>query len=313
MTTAFPLRAQGQAEDLLETARLYKRELLARMGSAAGSLLGLGFGAKSADGAVTAGPAIRVYVRSKRPLFELSEAEAIPSWVNGMPTDVIALGDLAAQVRPTLCGVSIGHPAVTAGTLGCLLRRYKPGDEPTYILSNNHVLANCNDAALEDPILEPALMDGGDPEKPIGKLADFEPLRFDGSANLFDAAIARVLVPGEVDPRILEIGAVAFPVMPPALYQAVRKRGRTTLHTLGAILDISADVRVRYDTRFAFFEDQIAISGVGGTFSDGGDSGALIVDAVTRRPVALLFGGGIDVTFASPIQPVLDRFGVEIL
>lgn len=313
MTTAFPLRARGQTENPLETAHLYKRELLARMGPAAGSLLGVGFGAKSAGGTILAGPAIRVYVRSKRPLLDLSEAEMIPSWVNGMPTDVIGVGELAAQVRPTLCGVSIGHPAVTAGTLGCLVRRCKPGDEPTYILSNNHVLASCNDAVLEDPILEPALMDGGDPERPIGKLADFEPLRFNGTANLFDAAIARVLVPEDVDPRILEIGAVASPVMPPALYQSVRKRGRTTLHTLGAILDISADVRVRYGTRFAFFEDQIAISGVGGSFSDSGDSGALIVDAVTRQPVALLFSGGIDVTFASPIQPVLDRFGVEIL
>jgi len=65
--------------------------------------------------------------------------------------------------------------------------------------------------------------------------------------------------------------------------------------------------------RIFIFEDQIAISGVGGAFSDSGDSGALIVDAVTRRPVALLFSGGIDITFASPIQPVLDRFGVEIL
>lgn len=313
MTTAFPLRAQGQAEDLLETAHLYKRELLAQMGPAASSLLGVGFGAKSADGAVTAGPAIRVYVRAKQPLIGLSEAETVPSWINGMPTDVIAVGDLAAQVRPTLCGVSIGHPAVTAGTLGCLLRRCVPGDESTYILSNNHVLASSNDAALGDPILEPALMDGGDPERPIGKLTDFEPLRFDGTGNLFDAAVARVLVPGDVDPRILEIGAVASPVMQPALYQSVRKRGRTTLHTLGAILDISADIRVRYDTRFAFFEDQIAISGIGGAFSDSGDSGALVVDAVSRRPVALLFSGGIDITFASPIQPVLDRFGMEIL
>jgi hypothetical protein len=93
----------------------------------------------------------------------------------------------------------------------------------------------------------------------------------------------------------------------------VRKHGRTTLHTLGAILDISADVRVRYGARFAFFEDQLAISGVAGVFSDVGDSGALILDAGTRRAVALLFAGGGGTTFASPIQPVLDRFGVEIL
>jgi hypothetical protein len=52
---------------------------------------------------------------------------------------------------------------------------------------------------------------------------------------------------------------------------------------------------------------------VNGAFSDGGDSGSLVVDAVTRRAVALLFAGGSGSTFASPIEPVLARFGVEIV
>jgi hypothetical protein len=37
------------------------------------------------------------------------------------------------------------------------------------------------------------------------------------------------------------------------------------------------------------------------------------VDAVQRRPVALLFAGGVGLTFGNPIGPVLARFGVEIL
>jgi hypothetical protein len=314
MTTAFPLRSRGSTEDLVEIGRPFKAELHARLGPAAGSLVGLGFGAKSVGRTIADGQlAVRVYVRAKRARRELSAAETIPDSVNGMQTDVIAVGDVAARARPTLCGVSIGHPAVTAGTMGCLVRRRGSGAAAIYILFNNHVMANCNEGAAGDAILEPALMDGGDPNDPIAELTDFEPLLFGGPVNLFDAAIARVLDPAEVDPRILAIGAVGFPVVAPVLYQSVRKRGRTTLHTLGAILDVSADVRVRYDTRVAFFEDQIAISGTGGAFSDTGDSGSLVVDAVTRRPVALLFSGGIDVTFASPIQPVLDCFGMEIL
>ena len=59
---------------------------------------------------------------------------------------------------------------------------------------------------------------------------------------------------------------------------------------------------------------QLAVSGVGGQFSSGGDSGSLVVDAVTRHPVGLLFaGGGLGTTFVNPIGPVLDRFGVEIV
>lgn len=68
-----------------------------------------------------------------------------------------------------------------------------------------------------------------------------------------------------------------------------------------------------YGTKRAWFEDQIAVAGVGGPFSASGDSGALIVDAVQRRPVALLFAGGIGLTFGTLIDPVLTHFGVEIV
>jgi hypothetical protein len=319
----------GIGDSFRETARLYKTELLEHMSAAASfaafasgempseastNLLGVGFGAKSTEGASFEGQlAVRVYVRTKLPVALLSSQEIVPPEINGLPTDVIPLGDLRAQARPTHCGVSIGHPAVTAGTLGCLARRLAAEDGVVYILSNNHVLANCNDASKGEPILEPGPMDGGDPRRPIAVLTDFEPLRFSGPINSMDAAIARLLDPADVDPRILAIGSVVQPTMAPALYQSVRKRGRTTLHTLGAIVGGDEDVRIRYGTRLAFFEGQLAISGVGGPFSDGGDSGSLVVDAVTRRPVALLFAGGTGNTFASPIGGVLDRFNVEIL
>jgi len=70
---------------------------------------------------------------------------------------------------------------------------------------------------------------------------------------------------------------------------------------------------VGYGINRAWFEDQIAVAGVGGPFSAPGDSGALIVDAVQRRSVALFFAGGIGLTFGNPIGSVLARFGVEIL
>ena len=57
----------------------------------------------------------------------------------------------------------------------------------------------------------------------------------------------------------------------------------------------------------------MSIQGLDGPFSDSGDSGSLIVDAVSRRPIALLIGGGIKATFAWSITPVLEEFGVEIV
>ena len=321
-----------RSAELLAKARSYKDELRNRMqqapsfaafaaaeagagasGPSSTNVLGVGFGAKSTEGSgFEEGLAVRVYVRTKIPRSGLIRQELVPGEINGLPTDVVALGDLRAHARPTLCGVSVGHALVTAGTLGCLVRKKGGADPATYILSNNHVLANSNQAAVGESILEPGALDGGDPANPIANLTDFEPLHF-GTANHFDAAIAQLIKIADVDPKILTIGAMVAPPMEPAIYQSVRKRGRTTLHTVGVILDLSADVRVRYGTQMADFEEVLSISGVSGPFSDGGDSGSLVVDAVTRRPVGLLFAGGNGTTFASPIQPVLDRFGIEIL
>ncbi|MGH6611815.1 MAG: hypothetical protein ACRECQ_16345, partial [Burkholderiaceae bacterium] len=65
---------------------------------------------------------------------------------------------------------------------------------------------------------------------------------------------------------------------------------------------------------------QIEIEGLGDTgFSDGGDSGALIVDA-NGLAVGLLFAGsesggrnGKGVTFANPIGTVLEKLKVELI
>jgi PKD repeat protein len=64
-------------------------------------------------------------------------------------------------------------------------------------------------------------------------------------------------------------------------------------------------------TKAATFVDQIGITP--GTFSDGGDSGSLIVtDDSNKNPVALLFAGSSERTLANPIAYVLNRFNVTI-
>jgi len=318
----------------LGTARLAKEELLAQVFGvqaqtvgpavltnvipASSNIVGVGYGAKVTSGAALDETAVRVYVRAKMASADVPASDRVPSTINGIPTDVISVGDINAFARPTVCGVSVGHFAITAGTLGCLVRRRGIGIGDHFILSNNHVLANSTSAAdgttppLGDAILEPGPLDGGDPADPIGELTAWEPITFTGT-NVMDAAIARVLDLSDVLPDINKIGRVANPPVAASLYQSVRKHGRTTLHTVGVIMDVSADIRVRYGTQLASFEDQVGIVGVGGDFSRGGDSGSLIVDAVRLNPVALLFAGGGGMTFGSPIQPVLDRFDVDIL
>lgn len=275
------------------------------------NILGFGYGAKTSGGELLDDEeAVLVYVKAKLTKNQIAANETIPALVNGLPTDIVPVGEIVAY-RPVNCGVSVAHSAVTAGTLGCLLKKTSDLGGDRYILSNNHVLADTNSGAAGDEILEPGPADGG--TIPIGHLADFEPIKFGGETNSFDAAIAKLINPSDVNPSIHSIGQIASGSKLGMLHMSVRKRGRTTFHTVGVITDISADFVIRYGNKMASFEDQIAVSGVNGSFAQPGDSGSLVVDAVTREPVGLLFGGSPARTFISPIKQILDRFDATIV
>ncbi len=219
--------------------------------------------------------------------------------------------------RPVPIGVSSGQANVTAGTIGA---RVTNGTE-VFALSNNHVFAASNDARIGDNIIQPGIRDGGrDPDHAIGTLADFEPIRFCGSfpltcpENLIDAAIASTTtdnLQNETPPN--GYGVPRSDPVEARLNQQVQKYGRTTGLTQGFVSGIRATVNVGYRGRSARFVNQIIVSGF---FSQGGDSGSLIVTrgrgGDDRRPVGLLFAGGTGTTIANPIGPVLDRFGVSV-
>src|SRR5207245_1674866 len=92
-----------------------------------------------------------------------------------------------------------------------------------------------------------------------------------------------------------------------------KKNGRTTQATTGTVTDISVNISVGYSGGVAQFRNQIGIRGIGGPFSQGGDSGSLIVTANTNQPVALLFAGRTDnsITFANPIAAVVQALGIR--
>ncbi len=196
---------------------------------AADNVQGVGYGAKVTDGAAVEGQiALRVYVRAKLPASALSSAQAVPSVVNGVPTDVVPVGDVAAFLRPTDCGVSIGHRSITAGTLGCLVQKTGSSSGDRYVMSNNHVLADCNACAVGDDVLEPGPSDGG--TTPIANLSEWELLQFGGPVNHMDAAIAQLINRGDVNTDILTIGGVVLPAMLSLLYQSVQTRADDAAH-----------------------------------------------------------------------------------
>lgn len=268
-------------------------------------------------------PAILVFAESD----VLAKGVAVPAALEQVPVIVQVTGkiealkgppgsgfDPTARHRPAPNGVSLGHPDITAGTLGCLVE----DASNTYILSNNHVMANENQASIGDEILQPGTFDGGSaPDDVIASLSDFEPINFSGGNNTIDAAIAAVDpadVTGATDPNADSYGAPRATTIAAAVNMKVMKYGRTTEHTKGRVQAINATVNVGYDSGVATFTGQIVIGG--GGFSAGGDSGSLIVvekgqDA--RKPVGLLFAGSSTVTIANPIDAVLSNFGVAVV
>jgi len=190
------------------------------------------------------------------------------------------------------------------------------------VLSNNHVLANSNGAALGDSILQPGPADGGtNPADRIAILERFVPIAFGaGTVNYVDAATGWAW-PDRVRRELvyrtsngLSYFRVSNQPVTAQLNMLVGKTGRTTQLTTGRIIDVNASLTVNYGGgRQAFFRDQIVIQGINGTFSAGGDSGSLIWTWNSQRnPVGLLFAGGGGYTIANKIGRVLSALDINL-
>lgn len=225
--------------------------------------------------------------------------------------------------RPLRVGTSVGHKDITAGTLGGFVRRRGGGAE-TFVLSNNHVLANENKGRTGDAILQPGRGDdGADPADAVAELAGMVRLKKTG-ANTVDAAIARVRDGVAFDPRSVRgLGNLAG-VGPGFLDvgAAVAKLGRTTGLTRGTVTAIEmVNLVSMFTLGLLTFDNVTEIEGDGtAPFALPGDSGSLILEAGTRLAGGLLFGGtltggsnGKGVAYASPLRAVLDALKIDLV
>jgi hypothetical protein len=322
-----------------EVKSRYTEHLLSRR-----NVVACGVGYRTVRGVRTDELSIIVSVAHKLLPDDLAPRDLIPRTLEDVPTDVQETGVIHAlqshtdKWRPAPGGVSCGHIDITAGTLGCLVTR----GGKVYILSNNHVLANSNQAQIGDPILQPGPTDGGTLDDQIATLEEFVPINFgatsptcpaasgvaeifnglaqlvgsrhrlrafqeDPAMNLVDAAIALPLSDDLVEKRILEIGEPQG-INEGTLGLRIRKSGRTTGLTSGEITQVDATVQVSYGLgTTATFTDQL----IAGPISEGGDSGSAVLDEEIRV-VGLLFAGSATTTILSPIQNVLDALNVTI-
>jgi len=326
------------------TKEIHKAAIMAKP-----NVVGIGAGYRRVRGKRTREVCIVTLVTTKLPRTALSAEALVPRELDGIPTDVLEVGEIRAYLtpkdrwRPAPAGVSIGHHKITAGTLGFVVRDRVTGAR--LILSNNHVLANSNDAQIGDPILQPGPADGGVTGKDtIATLERFQPIRYTnepGTCNLanvyavigntlaklfgskhqleamridttatntIDAALARPVNDADVLDEIMVIGNIAGTEVA-TLGMKVRKSGRTTGYTDGEVLVLDTTVDVSYGTdRVARFEEQI----VAGRMSEGGDSGSLVVTGAPPKAVGLLFAGSDQTTVMNPIQMVLDALEVTL-
>ena len=308
------------------------------------NVVGVGTGIKWSKGQPTGEPAMVVLVAQKVAKEHVAKGDLVPSKLEGVQTDVLAIGNpmagfdatlssptvqtLARRARPARGGYSVGHVAITAGTLGTCVYDILPngtvsppahgvGVPPRYyVLSNNHVLANSNDARVGDPILQPGPFDGGtNPADRIATLSRFVPITFAPAVplpqhrNIVDAAVAEGAF-HDIDREIFWSGPLRGwrPKAKVTVGTLVRKTGRTTNFTVGRITVVNATVDVGYGAgRTARFKDQILTT----NFSAGGDSGSLVatLDAVA---VGLLFAGSPAVTILNQIENVRALLRVEV-
>lgn len=310
----------------------------------------VGIGRKVADGQVTSQKCVRVYVVQKLAASLLPPIYRIPEKIDGVPTDVIeslpafilpgktrarrarARAAAAAPTcntkrrerqRPVVAGISAGHFNITAGTIGYYCRSTRHGDDPNhvFVLSNNHVFADVNQARAGDDLYQPGPADGGTAEDHCADLTRWVQIHLGGTTpNRVDAAIGRLTPEVTHQAEVCSIGRITGTAVAEEGME-VRKHGRTTGYTEGEVTDDSYDALVGMDHNdpsvVALFENQMRIQRIDPypAIGRGGDSGSLVVAKENPVAVGLYFAGPLSGTYgvANHIQDVLNELEIQLL
>jgi hypothetical protein len=323
---ALDMLTEGAGAELPESVRaealtVHKKAKPWTMGR---GIQGIGIGEKITDGEKLQELVLKIYVQKKKPRTKVKNLVPrhvqLPGLPEKIPTDVEEIGIVkrepnTTRVRPAIPGFSIGHVRVSAGTLGCVVR--KRGDAKTlYVLSNSHVLADEGLGAKGDTILQPGKYDGGKPATDVlAELADWVAFQFasTGYSNLVDAAIAKVKGARNVTSAIRLLGVPAGVNRTVTRGMQVQKTGRTTDYTVGVVKDIN------YRTAFEYkkpgggkgrvgFRDQVLCT----RYTAPGDSGSAVLN-MDREVVGLHFAGSDSSSIFNRIGHVLDALSIDVV
>lgn len=226
------------------------------------------------------------------------------------------------------CGSSVGlGGSMVVGTLGVLVR--VNGD--LFGLSNNHVIGRCSYAECGHPVLSPGNLD----INPYFLTHPFTAGIFETAAPMIYGAPAIVNVAKNLDAALMRIvDESKVSAMQGDMYKTpqvtasivdnmmVQKVGRTTGHTKGRVMGkIAGFQSVSYaipelNQNFnVFFSEAWIVEGLGSSFSESGDSGALVVGELTDGTLAsvgLVFAGNGTISLVVPLDLILDHFNATI-
>jgi hypothetical protein len=295
-----------------------------------GNVQGVGIGLAEPGGPAEPGsPTLAVFVAEKAPTDVVRSVVVESLGIQAaadIPLSVHESGIIDAQphrfyIRPAPGGVSVAHYKVTAGTIGCLsVGRSSPRNSRLMVLSNNHVLANKNNAVFGDCICQPGPYDGGScPTYQIAILERFCPIAFGGATNYVDCATGWCW-PDRVRRELVYLygGAAQFfrissTPLYPQLGWSVGKSGRTTQLTVGRVVALNWSGWINYGVGYAWFAGQFVVQAYSGDFSAGGDSGSSVWTwDSTRYPVGLLFAGGGGYTICNPMPWVVSALDINL-
>ena len=284
------------------------------------NVVGTARGRKRVGDRPTDEDAVIVLVNRKLPDAQLADGDRVPETVEvegeTVKTDVQEVGDVRTQAtvqpgeggerrpnrkrrwRPAPAGVSVGHPTISAGTMGT--PPLETADGTTVTLTNRHVAAPVGEADVGDDLLQPGPADGGTADSDVGDLKDWSEVTKE-VPNRSDSAIVEVDDDTIAD-YVLGIGPLAgwTGVERDATYT---KSGRTTGVTTGELRARDARIRVNgyYDTPTVFEGVDVFAP-----MSAGGDSGSII--GIERDDgfygTNLLFAGSDRSTIGIPMDTV---------
>jgi hypothetical protein len=289
------------------------------------NIIGLAVCEKRTRGKRLAGQIVATFfVQRKLAKRRLDRDERIPAALElpdgtRVHTDIVVASGVplaeSTLERPVRPGCSVGHFQGLVGTLGPIVR--KRGTRTPLIMSCSHVIARAGLAKRADAIEQPPDGDGAVGPHVIGTLTDDFTRLNPFAVNTMDIALAAVKPGIEVSNEIVgSAGSTGVSTLRP---EDLNNVGSISLTRFGARTGIQAGV---LEGMHASVPLEIPALGPGTvvfgrvglyrTHSLSGDSGAPIVRMDRGELFGIHIGRIGDFGVFSPIQAVLEEFGIEL-